>query len=50
VNAAAVNPEPEDVLEEQNTSLLKIRADWLEPCPRLQKKPWFLRKTGVAAV
>jgi len=30
-------------LEEQSTALLKGRADWLEPCPRLQKSPWFLR-------
>jgi hypothetical protein len=34
-------------LEEQSSALLKGRADWLEPCPRLQKSPWFLRKTVV---
>jgi hypothetical protein len=23
------------------------KSVWLEPCPRLQKSPWFLRKTVV---
>ena len=34
-------------MEEQSTALLMGRADWLEPCPRLQKSPWFLRQTVV---
>ncbi len=34
-------------LEEQSPALLKGRANWLEPCPRPQKKPWFLRQTVV---
>ena len=35
-------------LEKQSSALLKGRADWLEPCPRLQKSSWFGPKTMVA--
>ena len=34
-------------LEEQCAALSTGRASWLEPCPRLQKSPWFLRKSVV---
>jgi hypothetical protein len=34
-------------LEGQIAALSAGRADWLESCPRWQKRPWFLRETVV---